>query len=55
MDLQSTGSNISKYKLDTARLVALKEKITTKEVKEEPKKEEPKALSMEDFLDDFKL
>ncbi len=55
MDLQSTGSNISKYKLDTARLVALKEKITTEEVKEEPKKEEPKALSMEDFLDDFKL
>jgi len=60
MDLASTGSSISKYKLDLATKVALKEKI--KEEKEdkkeevvEVKKEEPKALSMEDFLDDFKL
>ena len=54
MDLTSTGSNISKYKLDLASIVALKEKIQT----ETPKKEEKgevKKLSMEDFLDDFKL
>ena len=60
MDLASTGSNISKYKLDQANVVAIKEKIETpnEEKKEEPKKEEkkePKKLSMEDFLDDFKL
>ena len=60
MDLASTGSNISKYKLDQASVVAIKEKIETpnEEKKEEPKKEEkkePKKLSMEDFLDDFKL
>ena len=60
MDLTSTGSNISKYKLDQASVVAIKEKIETpsEEKKEEPKKEEkkePKKLSMEDFLDDFKL
>ncbi len=60
MDLTSTGSNISKYKLDQASVVAIKEKIETpsEEKKEESKKEEkkePKKLSMEDFLDDFKL
>lgn len=61
MDLASTGSSISKYKLDLATKVALKEKIVEekkiekKEEAPEPKKEEAKALSMEDFLDDFKL
>ena len=57
MDLASTGSNISKYKLDQVSVVAIKEKIEEiKEEKnvEEPKKE-PKKLSMEDYLDDFKL
>lgn len=61
MDLASTGSNISKYKLDLVAKVALKEKM--EEVKEENspkedktlKKDEPKALSMADFLEDFKL
>lgn len=61
MDLASTGSNISKYRLDLVAKVALKEKI--EEVKEENsqkeektlKKDEPKALSMADFLEDFKL
>lgn len=60
MDLASTGSNISKYKLDTARLVAIKENIKEdKEIKQEEKidekQQEPKAMSMEDFLDDFKI
>ncbi len=59
MDLASTGSNISKYKLDTARIVAMKEKITNpnEEEKQEEKEaaKEPKAMSMEDFLDDFKI
>ena len=57
MDLASTGSNISKYKLDTAALVAQKEKIISEEPKkeEEPKTSEPRALSMQDFIDDFKL
>ena len=60
MDLASTGSNISKYKLDQASVVAVKEKIETleEEKKEDDKteeKKEPKKLSMEDFLDDFKL
>ena len=58
MDLASTGSNISKYKLEEASVVAKKEKISQVEEKEETKKEEkkePKKLSMEDFLEDFKL
>ncbi len=58
MDLSSTGSNISKYKLDKASVVAIKEKIETEEKKESEKEEknkEPKKLSMEDFLDDFKI
>jgi len=61
MDLASTGSNISKYKLVLARLVAIKENIKEEkenkqdEVKEEQVTEEPKAMSMEDFLDDFKI
>lgn len=60
MDLASTGSNISKYKLDLANKVAIKENIkedknAKEEVKEEQISEEPKSLSMEDFLDDFKI
>ncbi len=61
MDLASTGSNISKYKLDLASLVAIKEKITSDEPSKENKEEIPKeketnkALSMADFIDDFKI
>ena len=57
MDLASTGSNISKYKLDKASIVAIKEKVEAKEEKkeEETLKKEPKKLSMADFIDDFKL
>lgn len=61
MDLASTGSNISKYKLDLASKVAIKESIKEdkelkkEEIKEEQVSEEPKAMSMEDFLDDFKI
>jgi len=62
MDLASTGSNISKYKLDLAAKVAIKEKIkeNNNDLQEESKEEKEdkksaKALSMEDFLDDFKL
>lgn len=58
MDLSSTGSNISKYKLDQASVVAIKEKIESnedieKETVEETK--ETKNLSMADFIEDFKL
>lgn len=60
MDLVSTGSNISKYKLDLAAKVALKEKINEEKSekkleKEEVKEVQTKELSMEDFLDDFKI
>ena len=56
MDLASTGSNISKYKIDEAAVVAIKEKVVTQEEKkEEVKKEEPKKMSMADFIDDFKI
>lgn len=60
MDLASTGSNISKYKIDLATKVALKEKVKEEKLEKkeetlEVKEEGPKALSMEDFLDDFKL
>jgi len=59
MDLASTGSSISKYKLDLATKVALKEKKEEKKEKVAEIKEEvinePKVLSMEDFLDDFKI
>lgn len=61
MDLASTGSNISKYKLDLASIVAIKEsakedkEIKQEEIKEEQVNNEPKAMSMEDFLDDFKI
>ena len=57
MDLASTGSNISKYKLDQASVVAVKEKQEepVKEIKQEEEKKQPKKLSMADFIDDFKL
>ena len=57
MDLVSTGSNISKYKLDQASVVAVKEKQEepVKEIKQEEEKKQPKKLSMADFIDDFKL
>ncbi len=60
MDTNSTGSNISKYKLDLVSKVALKEKILEEkeEVKEEEKietKEKIRPLTMNDFLDDFKI
>lgn len=61
MDLASTGSSISKYKLDLARKVTIKESVKEdKEIKQEDVNlakvsEETKAMSMEDFLDDFKI
>ena len=61
MDLASTGSSISKYKLDLARKVSIKEnikedkEIIQEEVNIEQIQEETKAMSMEDFLDDFKI
>ena len=57
MDLASTGSNISKYKLDQASVVALKEKTIQEDntPKKEEEKKEPKKMSMADFIDDFKL
>jgi len=61
MDLASTGSNISKYKLELARKVTIKEnikedkEIIQEEVNIEQIQEETKAMSMEDFLDDFKI
>ena len=58
-ELASTGSNISKYKLDTASLVAIIEKTTNEQPKKEEiiqeEKKEPVALSMDDFIDDFKI
>ena len=56
MDITSTGSNISKYKLDCASTVVLLKKDAKEEIKkEETKEKEPQKLSMADFLDDFKL
>ena len=64
MDLASTGSSISKKKIETSFVVA--ELIEAKmedpkeatpkveEVKEAPK-EEPEELTIDDFIDDFKL
>ena len=62
MDLSSTGSSISKYNIDDVfikqDLVTIKdnnEEVET--VKEEVEAEQPKVkeLTMDDFLDDFKL
>ena len=61
MDIASTGSSISKYKLDLARKVSIKEsvkedkEIKQEDVNQEQIQEEPKAMSMDDFLDDFKI
>lgn len=56
MDLASTGSSVSKYKLDKAAVVAVKEKALPKEeVKDNVVKKEPQKLSMADFIDDFKI
>lgn len=63
MDLASTGSNIGKYKLDLAvkftELEKLEDKGKEVQSSEEEdasgEQEEPKALSMSDFLEDFKL
>ncbi len=56
MDLASTGSNISKYKLDTAAKVAMKEKVVNKdEIPKEEEKKEVKPMTMADFIEDFKI
>ena len=60
MDLASTGSNISKYKLDTVAKVSIKEKkeeekTPENEVIETNQTDTNKPLSMADFLDDFKI
>ena len=65
MDLSSTGSSISKHKIDEAFVVAdvIESKLdesklleTKKEEIELPKKkEEPTELTIDDFIDDFKL
>jgi len=63
MDLASTGSAISKYNIDVAFIKTEKEsylkKINKEDVKEETKEiiEEPKVkeLTLDDFLDDFKI
>ena len=62
MDLSSTGSSISKYNVDDvfikSNLIQIKDDDKsdnqTEEVVIEPQKE-IKELSMDDFLDDFKL
>lgn len=60
MDLNSTGSNISKYKIDDSfEITQLKSYLNTKkEEKNEPKEEkekEYKEMTLDDFLDDFKI
>ena len=65
MDLSSTGSSISKHKIDEAFVIAdvIESKLdesklleTKKEEIELPKKkEEPTELTIDDFIDDFKL
>lgn len=62
MDLSSTGSNISKYKIDAVSKKCELESFLKKENKKEEKKqdevkEEPKVkeFTMADFLDDFKI
>lgn len=56
-ELSSTGSSISKYKLDCASLVVMIEKISNEQQKREETSEtkEPKPLTMDDFIDDFKI
>lgn len=63
MDLNSTGSNISKYKIDDSfEITQLISYLNTKkeeiEEKEEPKEEKEKLyeeMTLDDFLDDFKI
>ncbi|MGM9834192.1 MAG: DNA topoisomerase IV subunit A [Bacilli bacterium] len=64
MDLASTGSNISKYNIDKSfvrtEMVSYLKKKTSKEEQEEIKdktteKVEPQELTIDDFIDDFKL
>jgi len=65
MDLSSTGSSISKHKLDEAFIIADVIEAKLDETKQpEPKKEEielpkkkdePTELTIDDFIDDFKL
>lgn len=62
MDFASTGSNISKHKVDIAFVIAVLQSYTKKkkETKEETQveglpKEEIEELTLDDFLDDFKL
>jgi len=60
MDLNSTGSTISKYPIDIsfkkAELISyLQKKKETKEEKIETPKTENKELTIADFIDDFKL
>jgi hypothetical protein len=59
MDLASTGSNISKYKIDKVNIKKeivsyLKKKEEVKEVVEEPKVIQDQ-LSFDNFIDDFKI
>ena len=59
MDLASTGSNISKYKIDKVNIKQelisyLNKKVETKEETVEDKKE-PDQLSFANFIDDFKI
>lgn len=55
MDLNSTGSNISKYKIDTSFAVA-NIKTYIDDQKEEPKEEVKfKELTIDDFIEDFKI
>ncbi len=61
MDLNSTGSAISKYNIDAAFKVPdlisfLKNKKgQTEEIEEKVEEKEPEELTIDDFIDDFKL
>ena len=62
MDLASTGSTISKYNIDNAFIKRekesyLKKVVNSEEQKNEIKEEIPKVkeLTLDDFLDDFKI
>ena len=61
MDLASTGSGLTKKELNDVAVKKELEKYTKKEVKQEEKKEEKpqenqiKELTIDDFLDDFKI
>lgn len=59
MDLQSNGSSISKYDIDGSfvkvDLVSYLNKKEEKVVKQDEKQEDPKEMTIDDFIDDFKL